>query len=177
MTHTYLHLLRGINVGGKRKVKMEDLRSIYIDLGFKEVKSYIQSGNIVFKSDVDLIIEKTEKTISKSLVSKFGFEISAILISAERFIHIFDSNPFINHDPKVLFVTIFNKLPVDFNLETLKQENEDYALTENCIYLKTPNGYRNTKLQNSVLEKKLQVTATTRNWKTMAKLRSMVAIL
>ena len=93
---TYISILRGINVGGHKSVKMDVLRQIYVDLGFENVQTYIQSGNVVFCSEnssaKDLITKITEK-----IVEKFNFDVPLMVISLSEFKEIINNNPFLTN--------------------------------------------------------------------------------
>lgn len=174
---TYIALLRGINVSGHHKIKMTELKQLFIKLGFVDVTTYIQSGNVVFKSDIKEPI-LIEDSIISAISRHFRHTIKALVLTKKKLTTIFNANPFLAKDPTTdiskLYVTILNKIP-DLagipNLEILIESNDDeFQIIENTIYLHCPKGYGNTKLNNNLFEKKLHVTATTRNWKTMSKL-------
>ena len=174
---TYIALLRGINVSGSNKIKMTELKQLFLDLGYKDVATYIQSGNVIFKSNIKAPI-LIEDTIISAISKHFGHAIKVLVLTKDELTTIFNSNPFLAKDSTMdiskLYVTILNKRP-DLagipNIDILIETNEDeFQLIENTIYLYCPNGYGNTKLNNNLFEKKLQVTATTRNWKTIGKL-------
>jgi len=168
---TYISILRGINVGGHRMIKMDALRQLYADLKFGNVKTYIQSGNVVFQSS-DSDVENIEKIITKSINDKFGFEVPVIVLEFERLKQIASNNPFLSDlskKPLYFHITFLSSCPDSENSKKLletKFENEDYSIIDNVVYLYCPSGYSNSKLTNSFLENKLRVQATTRNWNT-----------
>jgi uncharacterized protein (DUF1697 family) len=164
-----LSLLRGINVGGK-KVPMLDLRGLYADLGFKNITTYIQSGNVIFESKVDAT--STTKKIEKGLKEKFGFDVSVILRTKEELNSVIRGNPFLkekNIEEEKLYV-IFLAASADKELVKKLEESlpgpERFIIKEKTIYLYCPVGYGEAKLNNNFFEKKLKVIATTRNWRT-----------
>ncbi len=171
----YISILRGINVGGKKTIKMDRLRDLYMKLGFNDVKTYIQSGNVVFKFDyVDQNI--LEEQISKILKVESGFEIPIIVMSFDNLKHIIENNPLnadLHKDFANLYVT-FLSVEIEFvnkgKIILKKQPEEEVWFSEKAIYLYCPKGYGKTKLTNNFLEKTLNVVATTRNWKTTSKL-------
>ena len=177
----YISILRGINVSGKNLIKMADLRSSFEKMGFKQVSTYIQSGNIIFfakQMQEDVI----EQTISQHLKKDFGFEIPIIVLTKDALENIIERNPFAkdpDKDPAFIHVTFLASTPGNFNIseiESKKQDGEEFLLTDNSIYLYCPNGYGNTKLNNNFFEKKLQVKATTRNWRTTNELLKIAMI-
>ena len=172
---TYIALLRGINVSGKNPIKMEQLKKLFIDKGFEEVVTYIQSGNVIFQSKKQTA-EKLEAVIKKSILETFGFDVPVLVLELTELKKMVNDNSFIkqkNKDVLFMHLTILSKAPLvtDYlNLETVKREADEYLLIDRTVYLYCPNGYGNTKLHNACIEKKLNVTATTRNWKTVNEL-------
>lgn len=167
----YISILRGINVGGKNLIKMADLKSTFEKMGFQRVSTYIQSGNIIFSAKKMQEGELVE-TIYQFIKKDFGFEIPIIVLTKDGLESIIASNPFakqLEKDPAFMHVTFLSSKSADFNISEIdskKHNGEEFFLTDNSIYLYCPNGYGKTKLNNNFFEKKLQVTATTRNWKT-----------
>lgn len=157
---------------------MASLITLCGTLGFEQVRTYIQSGNIVFKSSTEensLLEDELKKAIGK----EFGFEVPVIIKTAEQLTNIINQNPFNDNpdleDNKIYFV-LLNRTPNEELVQLLKKEpclNEAFEVAEHCIYLKCAKGYGNAKLNNNVIERKLKVEATTRNFRTMHKLLSM----
>lgn len=174
---TYIALLRGINVSGHHKIKMTDLKQLFLDLGYRNVATYIQSGNVIFKSNIKEPIF-IEDTVITAIQKHFGHDIKVLVLTKNELTTIFDSNPFLAKDPTMdiskLHVTILNNKPDLAGIQTIEilvaTNNDEFQLIENTIYLHCPNGYGNTKLNNNLFEKKLMATATTRNWNTISKL-------
>ena len=173
--NTYIAFLRGINVSGKRKVPMVELRVLCERLKLQDVKTYIQSGNIVFKSSLAQT-EELEDLLSNEIEKYFGFEVPVIIKTVDDLNEIINQNPFISQEDieanKVYFV-LLNKFPanellVKFNTETFK--NEECSIVDTRVYLKCALGYGKAKLNNNLIERKLKVLATTRNYRTMNKL-------
>ena len=174
---TYIALLRGINVTGHNKIKMTDLIQLFLDLGYLDVLTYIQSGNVLFKSE-EQETSKIEQSIVKAIKNKFEYSVTVLVLVKNQIESIYNSNPFIekikNLDRTKLFTTFLNSAP---NLEDISELNklinsidDEYKIIDNTIYLYCPNGYGKTKLNNNLVEKKLKVNATTRNWKTITKI-------
>ena len=168
---TYISILRGINVSGRKIIKMNDLQSLYQGLEFKNITTYIQSGNVIFQyKEVDT--KSLEVKIAKQIEITFGFEVPVIVLTIGELQQIVNNNPFLKDVDKkseFLHVTFLGSTPEQYNREMIdekKQPGEELFFTNQAIYLYCPNGYGNTKLNNSFIEKKLKVSATTRNWKT-----------
>ena len=172
---TYISILRGINVSGKNLIKMDVLQKMYKDLCFDSVTTYIQSGNIVFRS-VETKLEKLEKEISNQIEKVFGFDVPVIVLTIDNLQQIIDDNPFPkdqSKDQNFLHITFLSSNPAKYDIKAIQEKRlsgEEIVIIENAVYLYCPNGYSNTKLNNTFLETKLNVRATTRNWKTANKL-------
>lgn len=173
---TYISILRGINVSGQKKILMADLKTLYEDLQFRNVKTYIQSGNVVFKSEKKVDDEDTAKRIEKAIQKKYGFQVPVIIRSYRELEKVIASNPFLREkdiDPKKLHVTFLSEIPSKERLNELNSVGfspDEFTIQGKEIYLHIPVSYGETKLSNSFFEKKLKVTATTRNWNTVNKL-------
>ena len=163
-------MIRGINVSGQKKIKMADLKAHMEDLGFSEVQTYIQSGNIIFRVN-DLRPEKIEHLISYKIKKEYGWEVPVIVRSTEEIKIILKDNPYLDKkDPNRLFVTFLTDEPLLENFENLHAVDyspEEYRFAGKDIYLYLPNGYGKARMNNNFFEKKLKVSATTRNWKTL----------
>ncbi|MDP4278021.1 MAG: DUF1697 domain-containing protein [Bacteroidota bacterium] len=168
---TYISILRGINVSGQNLIKMDALQKLYENLGFHNVTTYVQSGNVVFKGD-DFELNSLEQRISRQIEKDFGFDVPVIVLTVDKLKQIIDNNPFQNDLKKehsYLHVTFLSSNPDHYakkTIESKKQDEEEISFSENAIYLYCPRGYGKTKLTNNFLEAKLKVVATTRNWKT-----------
>ncbi|MCJ7465632.1 MAG: DUF1697 domain-containing protein [Maribacter sp.] len=175
---TYIALLRGINVGGQKKVLMMELRTVLGKFDFKDVQTYIQSGNIVFGSP-ETKTAILEDKIKAAIFQGFGIQVPVLVKSGKELEEIFDGNPYTDHDDikdnKIYFVILKEKASATNTqgLEKESYENEKFVVTENCVYLACARGYGNAKLNNNLLERKLKVEATTRNYRTLQKLIEM----
>ncbi|MDX8340597.1 DUF1697 domain-containing protein [Draconibacterium sp. IB214405] len=175
---TYVAILRGINVSGKNKIKMDALKSSFSRLGFEQVHTYIQSGNVVF-SYPESRIENLEKLITKQIFEDFGFDVPVLILSEDQLANIVENNPFIgkeNIDHQFLHVTFLKEIPSDVDEEKITSHlkaGEEFVISEGVVYLYCPHGYGKTKLTNNFFENQLKVSATTRNWKTTQKLLEM----
>ena len=170
--HTYISILRGINVSGQKKIIMTDLVKLYEDLGFTDVKTYIQSGNVVFNSTKKVSNSLLVKQIEIKINEIYGFQVPVIIRTVEELSKIIASNPFKNETSENLYITFLSNLPNSNHLENLTELNyllDEFIVIEKEIYLNV-SSYGTTKLSNSFFENKLKVTATTRNWNTVNKL-------
>lgn len=168
---TYISILRGINVSGKRIIKMDALRELMSALKFANVQTYIQSGNVIFKTK-EIATDVLSKKIAAAIEKQFSFEVPVITITLDELKQSVENNPFLNHknkDVSFLHLTFLAEAPQESLFNAIESNNylpDEIQLINKTLYLYCPNGYGNTKLHNIFLEKKLQVTATTRNWKT-----------
>lgn len=175
---TYIAMLRGINVSGHKIVKMERLRTSFGDLGFKNVKTYVQSGNVIFEAATASTASLSAK-IEQKILGDFGFSVPVLLKTAQALSEIVKRNPFLKHpeiDRSKLHITFLSDAPPGTALEELQPlavPPELLHIIGGEIYLYCPNGYGRTKLSNTAIEKKLAVRATTRNWATTNALLTM----
>jgi uncharacterized protein (DUF1697 family) len=173
----YIALLRGINVSGKRKIKMIDLRAMCEKIGLEEVQTYIQSGNLIFESSEETP-SVLEQVLKEQIQAVFGLEVPVMVMSQAYLKEIAENNPFLKKnnalDIKLLHVTFLAEKPAEDSIRVLREKDygtDEFQVLEDRVYLYFPNGYGRTKLTNTVFEKKLQVAATTRNWRTVSKLK------
>ncbi len=180
MMPKYIALLRGINVSGKNKIRMPDLKSLYESLGLVGVKTYIQSGNVIFEAS-NYNKASLSTVIENAIAKNFNIE-TAILIKAENeWATIIKNNPYAKNDNKDI-----SKLHVTFllgesseeainKLERVQSKEDTLKVINDVVYLYCPNGYGRTKLSNNFIERILQVPATTRNFKTVCALYAQIA--
>ncbi len=170
---TFISILRGINVGGNRIVPMKELKSLYEDMGFKDVITYIQSGNVIFEANK---VSKLPDKIETKIKEKFQLEVPVIIRSVEEMRAAIAANPFIEQkgiDITKLHITFLEDIPKKTELENIKKYDyppDKFIIINMEVYLYCPNGYGTSKLTNNFFENKLKVKATTRNWKTVNKL-------
>ncbi len=170
-------LLRGINVGGKNKLPMKDLAAMFTDAGFSDVRTYIQSGNVLFRGDPELQKE-IPSLISASISDRFGLQIPVVTRTAHEFRAIVEANPFANHtdEPNKLHVAFLSDLPNPANVAALDPDRsppDKFAAVGCEVYLHCPNGMARTKLTNAYFDSTLAATSTMRNWKTVLKLHDL----
>jgi uncharacterized protein (DUF1697 family) len=172
--NTYISILRGINVGGNRSIKMDALRRLYEDLGFINVRTFIQSGNVIFQYD-QAESRDLENDISDKIKTVFSFDVPVVVKTKKDLAAIFRNNPFIHTHAKEtdkLHITLFSDQPKlsDIGNINVSIGNDEFVFWDSNMYLFCPDGYGKTRLPNQFLEQKLKVTATTRNWKTFTEL-------
>jgi len=168
----YIAILRGINVSGQKKIKMDELRLLMKELKLKNLQTYIQSGNLIFEHSKITDLELAKK-IGKKIFHNYGFQVPVITRALSEWKDVFDNNPFLKNrseDISRLHVTFLADNPKDEYLDRLNKLNsppDEFIISGKEIYLFCPNGYGRTKLSNNFFESKLKVTATTRNFKTV----------
>lgn len=174
----HLALLRGINVSGHNMIKMDALKGMLEKIGFQNVETYIQSGNVFLETE-DENAQSVGFTIKQEIVKQLGFDVPTIVINKSDLEKCLTNNPFFKEkdvDTKKLYVAFISKELNNNALNDLKisQFKPDEAYIDgNRIYMKLETGAAKTKLTQKYIEKKLNVTATSRNWNTINKLIEM----
>jgi uncharacterized protein (DUF1697 family) len=174
----YIAMLRGINVSGQKLIKMDRLRTSFEALGFSDVKTYVQSGNVIFKtakvSETSLI-----NKIAKKILDDFGHSVSVLVRTPAELGEVLKQNPLLKQpgvDEARLYVT-FLSAPApetaEDSLKPLAAKSDRFAVLTREIYFFCPEGYGNTKFSNNAIEKKLSTQATTRNWRSVNALFEM----
>jgi len=181
----YIALLRGINVGGRNIIKMADLKRVLESIGLASVKTYIQSGNVLFKSEGQE--EPLRKEIEQEIEKIFGFHVTVVLRTAAEIEWIIQNCPFSNEEiidaeksSKVesLYVSLLTHVPSEEKIKLLNSyasEIDKYKIEGREVFLLLYNSVRNSKLANNL--KKLEVPGTVRNFKTMNKLNELAKAL
>ena len=172
-------ILRGINVGGKRKLLMADLKLMMKDLGHTDILTYIQSGNIIFKSNAENKV--LEEQIEKAIRNKFGFDVPVIIRTPKELENSIRKNPFYNtySDIDNLYFTFLKEKPNKAHkqhTETYNYEPDKFVIEQKDVFIFCEGKYHQSKLSNNFFEKKLNVGATTRNCKTVLKLMELASI-
>lgn len=174
----YIAMLRGINVGGHHRIKMDLLRRSFEALGFEQVTTYIQSGNVVFKAG-KISATVLCKRISERILSDFGFAVPIISRTVDELSRVIESNPFVNQpgiDPERLHVTFLSNAPAPAaakKIEALTIAPDQSLCLGKEIYLYLPNGVSESSLMKVLLGRGLSVVTTTRNWKTVNALHQL----
>ena len=174
----YISLLRGINVGGHKRIKMDRLRVSLEAMGLEQVKTYIQSGNVVFNTG-KLSPAALSKRIEERILSDFGHSVSVITRTVDEIGGTIANSPFVKQrgiDPEKLHVTFLSEIPAPVALKKLADltipPDQSRCLGKE-IYLYLPNGVSESSLMKSPLDRALSVVTTTRNWKTVNAIHQM----
>jgi uncharacterized protein (DUF1697 family) len=162
---TYIALLRGINVGGARKVPMSDLRAIFDTLGHSDVRTYIQSGNVVFTAKAGAPA-RIRAGIEKAIEAEFGFAVIVLLRTPAELAAIVKHNPF-GTAAYVTFLDAAADRKAAAGIDPAPYAPDEFEVRGAEVFVRCPNGYGNTKINNAFFERKLATSATTRNWKTV----------
>jgi len=166
-------MLRGVNVGGNAPVKMDALRSLVSGLGHREVTTYIQSGNVVFKSRTDAAA-RLEHGIEARLKSELGVDVTVIIRSAAELATVTRKNPFLpGANPATLYVIFLKDTAERKSVAAIDNRRfapDEFRVVGGEIFARYPNGYGRSKMTNAYFEKALAVRGTARNWNTVTKL-------
>jgi uncharacterized protein (DUF1697 family) len=171
-------MIRGINVGGNRLIKMDGLRELYTGLGFAHPRTYLQSGNVVCEAR-DSQVRGHGAAVEKAILAQFGFEVSVAVRTAGEMTEVLSSNPLAGlkaADPRFLHATFLVSPDGKATLKGVALplgKGEQVVLADGVVYLYCPNGYGITKINNTFFERKMGVRATTRNWQTVTALERM----
>jgi uncharacterized protein (DUF1697 family) len=173
---TFIALFRGINVGGRNILPMKELVVLLKNLGLQSVKTYIQSGNAVFRCEPEQSVGLSTR-IKSAVSERYGFEPEVLLLSLAELEEVVAANPFkeAESDPKTLHFYFLEARPESPDMDTLnslKQDSERFSLTPSVFYLHAPNGIGRSKLAAKV-EKPLGVAATARNWRSVCKIAAL----
>jgi uncharacterized protein (DUF1697 family) len=177
-----ISLLRGVNVGGHHKIKMEELRELYESLGLRRAQTYVQSGNVVFRTDAR-VFTRLSSRIADALEQRFAFRPGVILRTAADLRSVIAANPFASRrdlDPRRLLVQFLaGEPPADARERILRIESEpeELRLAGRELYIYYPNGMARPKVAWTVIERILQTPCTGRNWNTVRKLLEMAESL
>lgn len=174
--NTWISLLRGINVGGKNVLPMKELRSLLDELGYKNVQTYIQSGNCIFDSR-KTNSQKISQDIAGGIANRFGFEPSVITVSTKQLANAIQHNPY---DPQkneaktihFFFLSEASDSTACEALQKIKRDSEACVLTKEIFYLLAPEGIARSALAARA-EKIIGVSATARNYRTVQKIQEL----
>jgi len=174
---THLALLRGINVSGHNMMKMEALKTMLENIGFQNVRTYLQSGNVFIDSEEEA--SKVGFMIKQEIFKVFGHEVPIVVITKEDLKSCFANNPFLKEkdaDIKKLYVAFVSTALKKESINDLKISQfkpDEASIDENRIFIKYAVGAGKTRFDQKYIEKKLNVTATIRNWNTVTNLLAM----
>ena len=177
-----ISLLRGVNVGGHNKIKMEELRDLYGSLGLRQAQTYVQSGNVVFRTDAR-DFTRLSKRIADAIEQRFTFRPGVILRTAADLRAVVAANPFAARrdlNPRSLLVQFLASEPSADARERLLRiecEPDEMHMAGRELYIYYPNGMARPKVAWTVIERILQTACTGRNWNTVRKLLEMAESL
>jgi uncharacterized protein (DUF1697 family) len=179
MKQTWIALLRGINVGGNKKVAMAGLRDLLGRLGFGDPQSLLQSGNLVFRTD-SRKADELEQLLEKEVQKRFGLQSDVFVRNAGEWPAVMAANPFLEEaerDPGHLIVMFLRDAPDAKSQDALRAAiigRETFAVTGRHAYFVYPDGMGTSKLTGALVEKKFGTRGTARNWNTVTKLGALV---
>jgi uncharacterized protein (DUF1697 family) len=173
----YLALLRGINVGGKNPVKMAELRLTFEELGFADVATYIQSGNVLFEAPENLA-HRVPDLMARAVLERFGLRVPVVTRGSGELRQVARGNPFLSSgvNEAALHVVFLADRPSKARLAALdpaRSPPDECIARGREIYLHLPNGVARTRFTNDYFDTRLETTSTMRNWKTLVKLIEM----
>ncbi len=172
-------LIRGINVGGHKKIKMADLRQLFTSLGLRQVRTVLQSGNAVFATD-ESDLPRLQKQLEAAIRERFGFEAGVLLRAAENFKAALARHPFTaaqlergNHS----MIAFLSAAPDPAAVEALREGNpgrESIHVAGNALFIFYTDGVARSKLDNKRIERALSLLSTARNWNTCNRLLKLL---
>lgn len=176
----YIAMLRGINVSGQKRIRMDELRGMMQGLGYGRMRTYIQSGNVVFEGRTGNALSH-EGRIEQAIADQYGYRVACLIRTAGQMKKIASDNPFLERrgvDVAKLHVTFLSGVPKPMLVRDLGEiaSGKDEAIVHGSeVYLHCPNGYGKTRYSNTFIERKLGLSATTRNWRTVTRLLEMAS--
>jgi uncharacterized protein (DUF1697 family) len=171
---TFITFLRGINMTGHNSVKMTDLTLLYKNLGFTDAVTYIQSGNVIFTGYNNLTAPEIALMIEKAILERFNFIIPVMIRTVEEIRSFMSLNPFLyedNFDPSKMAVILLYEKATEQQIQKVAYIDyppDKFKIEGKEIFLYCPNGFGRTKIYTNFFEKKMGVTGTARNWKTIS---------
>lgn len=175
----YVALLRGINIGGNNLLPMKDLAAMFAKQGCSDVKTYIQSGNVVFRANA-VLAARLPQAMAKAIADRSGMKIPVILRKAGDLRKVVANNPFLSRDVdrERLYVYFLADRPAAAavaKLDPERSKGHEFIVQGAEIYLHCPNGFGQTKLTNAYFDGKLGTVSTARNWRTVLKLLELTS--
>ena len=176
-SHPYVALLRGINVGGRNKLPMRELTAVFVEAGGEDVRTYIQSGNVVFQADPS-VADGLPARITAAIAAGRGYQIPVVVRTAADIARVVHGNPFLaaGADPSKLHVGFLAEAPDPARVAALDPDRsppDAFEVRGNEVYLHFPNGVARSKLTNVYFDRTLGTISTVRNWRTVCKLHEM----
>jgi uncharacterized protein (DUF1697 family) len=176
----WVALLRGINVGGNKRVAMADLRELVEALGHDDVETLLQSGNVVFSS-AERSGDALAGELTTAIADELGMDVTVLVRSGRELAEVVAANPFPDAvaEPKNLHAAFVSAAPAKAAVAAIDRSalgNDDFAVGPGVVYLRYTAGMQGSPLTKHVTEKTLGVTMTARNWNTVTKLAEMTAV-
>jgi len=173
----YAALLRGINLGGNNRLPMKDLAAMFTTAGCGDVATYIQSGNVVFSAPSP-VTQRIPSVIAAQIEKKFKFKIPVVVRSHAELAVVARSNPFLTPEQEIerLMVMFLATSPTPSavaSLDPARSPPDEFAVRGREIFMRCPNGFAKTKLNNTYFDSKLATISTGRNWRTVLTLLEM----
>lgn len=158
-------------MSGKNILPMAELRELLTELKFENVQTYIQSGNIILNSDLSK--EQVVEMVKNGVASKFGYDVPVLARTISEWEKAIVNNPYPTENHKIVSFTFLSEVTKETTIEVNSTNDDVYAIINDMVYMYCPGGFGRTKLTNNLFEKKLKVTATSRNFRTTMKLLEM----
>jgi uncharacterized protein (DUF1697 family) len=171
-------LLRGINVGGKNKLPMKDLAALFVEAGCEDVRTFIQSGNVLFTAPPGLLAELPRLAAAR-IEERFGFAVPVVLRTARQLRETVRDNPFLaeGSPEEMLHVLFLADRPDRKSVGSLDPDRgkpDSFVVHGQDVYLRLPDGVARTKLTNAYFDSKLGTVSTGRNWRTVTKVLELL---
>lgn len=179
MSTSHIALLRAINVGGKNKLPMKDLARLVAACGGDRVRTYIQSGNVVFDASPE-VASALPAALEAAVKAEFGFNVPVVLRSRDELATVAANNPYLaaGADPDTVHVMLLAEVPAPERIAKLDPQRsppDAFTVVGRDIYLHLPKGVADSKLTNAYFDKTLGTVSTGRNWRTVLKLLEMAS--
>ncbi len=178
---TYISFLRGVNMTGHNSIKMTDLAALYSNLGFIQPCTFIQSGNVIFSADKNRPVTDIVLAIENAIHDKYVYNVPAMIRTVPEMNSIITSNPYLTEpdfDPAKMAVVFLHDTVTESQKEKVAQVDyppDKFTIIGNEIFTFCPDGFGRTKIYTNFFEKKMKVTGTARNWKTITTLLELAA--
>jgi len=166
-------------MAGHNSIKMTELSLLYKRLGFKYIKTYVQSGNVIFKADEAVSEKETAQKIEAEIFRKYGYTVPVMIRSIEEIKSLLKTNPYLatpDFDPSKMAVIFLHEVVTDLQNEKMRNVNyppDKFQITGREIFIYCPDGFGRTRLYTNFFENKMKVTGTARNWKTIKTILSL----
>ena len=147
---------------------MKELRELLSNMGYQNVQTYIQSGNVILESEKESKVISVE--IHEGIQDQFGYDVPVILRTQDEWRKTIEKNPYPTDQEKIVYFTFLDRTPENTDIEVNGVKEDEFTIIDDVVYIYCLGGYGKSKLSNNLFEKKLKVTATTRNLRTTMKL-------